>query len=233
MKKQYFYRMVFYLSGLMILAMGLALNTKTGLGVTPIVSVSFGISTIWNLNFGNITFILYGSFILVEMILHLLQKDKTNRKLALIMDLLQFPLSLVFTRFLNLFNDRLPNFQTDYPGQFIGSFPGRILILVLAIILTGTYVCLSLNMRLIPNPGDGIAQAISDYTGKSLGLVKNCVDAFNLSFAIVISLIFAGHLIGVGIGTVLAVIFVGRVIALCNHLFRDKITKIAGVKLVK
>lgn len=230
MKKQYFYRCLFYVLGLLILALGLSLNTKTGLGVTPIVSVSFGISTIWNLNFGNVTFVLYGSFVLVEMVLHSIQRDKKNRKLALVMDLLQFPLSLVFTRFLNVFTRIIPDLQETYPEQFIGSFPGRILVLLLAIILTGLGVALSLNMRLIPNPGDGIAQAISDFTGKSMGFVKNCVDGCNLLIAIIISMIFAGHLIGVGIGTVLAVIGVGRVIAVCNHLFQEKITKAAGVE---
>lgn len=36
-----FYRWLFYLAGLFILALGLTLNTKTGLGVTPIISVPY------------------------------------------------------------------------------------------------------------------------------------------------------------------------------------------------
>lgn len=39
MQKTYFYRGLFYLMGLLILALGITLNTKTGLGVSPIISV--------------------------------------------------------------------------------------------------------------------------------------------------------------------------------------------------
>ena len=62
MKKEYLYRGLFYFLGLLILAFGITLNTKTGLGVSPIISVAYCISTIRNLNFGNITLLLYSSF---------------------------------------------------------------------------------------------------------------------------------------------------------------------------
>jgi len=39
--------------------------------------------------------------------------------------------------------------------------------------------------------------------------------------------VFAGKI--VGIGTVLAVVFVGRVIAVGNHFLKDKITKCSGL----
>ena len=48
MQKQKFYRAGFYILGLLILAMGLTLNTKAGLGVSPIISVSYSISTIFH-----------------------------------------------------------------------------------------------------------------------------------------------------------------------------------------
>lgn len=66
MQKTYFYRGLFYLMGLLILALGITLNTKTGLGVSPIISVSFSISTIWHFNFGNTTLVLYALFVVVE-----------------------------------------------------------------------------------------------------------------------------------------------------------------------
>ena len=70
MQKNYIYRGGFYLVGLLVLALGISLNTKTGLGVSPIISVSYSISTIWNLNFGNMTMVLYCIFVLVEILLH-------------------------------------------------------------------------------------------------------------------------------------------------------------------
>ena len=54
-----FYRWLFYLAGLLILALGLTLNTKTGLGVTPIISVPYSIAQIFGFNFGDATLVAY------------------------------------------------------------------------------------------------------------------------------------------------------------------------------
>ena len=56
-------RWLLYTLGMLVLALGLTLNTKTGLGVSPIISVAFGVSEIWGLNFGDVTFLLYGLFV--------------------------------------------------------------------------------------------------------------------------------------------------------------------------
>ena len=88
---------------------------------------------------------------------------------------------------------------------------------------------MSLNMRLVPNPGDGIVQAIADTIGRSVGFTKNCFDLFNIVLTTAISLLFAGHLVGVGVGTVVAVVGVGRVIALFNHITQDWMARKAGL----
>ena len=49
-------RWIIYSIGMLILAMGLTLNTKAGLGVSPIISLSYAMSEIWHLNFGDVTF---------------------------------------------------------------------------------------------------------------------------------------------------------------------------------
>lgn len=240
MKKALIYRIVFYLLGLLVLALGLTLNTKAGLGVSPIISVSFSVAEIWDFNFGNTTLVLYALFVVVEMALHLMQyrrfrsddiahAKQANLRLTLLLDVLQFPLSLVFTRFLNLFSGWIPTLETDYAGSFLGSFPGRFLFLCLAIVLTGVGAAASLDMRLVPNPGDGIVQAIADTVGKSVGFTKNCFDLCNITITIVISMAFAGRLTGVGVGTVVAVIGVGRVIALFNRVAQQRMAHCAGL----
>ena len=240
MKKALIYRIVFYLLGLLVLAFGLTLNTKAGLGVSPIISVSFSVAEIWDFNFGNTTLVLYALFVVVEMALHLMQyrrfrsddiahAKQANLRLTLLLDVLQFPLSLVFTRFLNLFSGWIPTLETDYVGSFLGSFPGRFLFLCLAIVLTGVGAAASLDMRLVPNPGDGIVQAIADTVGKSVGFTKNCFDLCNITITIGISMVFADRLTGVGVGTVVAVIGVGRVIALFNRVAQQRMAHCAGL----
>lgn len=59
---------------------------------------------------------------------------KENLKFRLLLDLLQFPLSLFFTRFLNLFSALIPDLRDAYSDQFAGSFAGRVCFLIVAII---------------------------------------------------------------------------------------------------
>ena len=130
MKNPVFFRILFYGVGLLVLALGLTLNTKTGLGVSPIISVAYSISEIFDHNFGNMTLALYSVFVLIELVLHMIRSrkyereiersnsvlehaEKTDRKLILLMDVLQIPLSLVFTRFLNVFSAVIPEFYSD------------------------------------------------------------------------------------------------------------------------
>lgn len=224
-----------YLLGLGILALGITMNTKAGLGVFPIISVSFSTSTLWGWDFGNTTLALYSAFVLVEMALHasLIRRGRApggRGTSLLVLDALQFPLSLVFTRFLNGFSAALPDLATDCAGTFWGTLPGQLLFLCLAILCTGVGAALSLNMRLIPNPGDGIVQALADFSGKSVGFSKNCFDLCNVALTAAIGLLAAGQLVGIGLGTVLSMIGVGRVIALFNHFCFQKTTALAGLQ---
>lgn len=219
---KYCNRILIYALGLTLLAIGLTLNTKVGLGVSALISTPFCISLIWNMNFGNMTLLWYMFFILIQIALHLLH-NKKNVKLQIILDLMQFPLSIIFTRMLNLLSSVIPDFEISYINTFWGSFVGRILILLLAILLTGLGAALSLNMRLIPNPGDGVVQAISDFSGKGLGTTKNLFDFTNIMLAGVISIVATHKIVSIGIGTILSVLLVGRVIAVTNYFFRKKL----------
>lgn len=235
MYPQKIYRLSIYLAGLAILALGITLNTKTGFGVSAVISVPYSLSVILNISIGDMTLIVYSIFALVQMILHLIARKRPSDTPApsilkiVCMDALQIPLSIVFTRFMNLFSDKIPVLTTLSPNSFFGSYVGRFLVLFIAVTATGVGAAMSLNMRLIPNPGDGIIQGISDFTGKNMGLVKNCFDGLSLIVALIISLICTGHIIGIGIGTVAAVIGIGRVIAIFNHLTLHTLLKNAGM----
>lgn len=81
------------------------------------------------------------------------------------MDLLQLVVSLVFTRFLNIFKAAIP-----YESGFL---PADIALLVVAIILTGVGAAMTVDMQLVPYPGDGIVHSLAQRFGKELGLCKN------------------------------------------------------------
>ena len=244
MKKTTIFRIIIYTIGMLILALGLTLNTKAGLGVSPIISVAYSVSEITHHNFGNTTMVLYILFVFAEMILHWIRDrryeresgrilehaNKIDQKLVFLMDVLQIPLSIIFTRFLNIFGNLIPDFYSDGKSP-AGQMAVRFAVLILALICTGIGAAMSLNMRIVPNPGDGIVQAISDCIHKSVGFTKNCVDLCSVLITIIISLVCTGHLVGVGIGTVLAVIGGGRTIAIVNHFTKEKLTEAAGVEV--
>lgn len=203
-------RILVYVVGMFILALDLTLNTKANLGVSPIISVPYSISQITGLNFGDLTFVVYAMFVVVQIIIHI--RLKNHKRIA--SDILQLPLSLIFTRLLNIFTVHIPT------SQNLGI---RFIILTFAIICTGIGAAMSLSMQIVPNPGDGIVQALAERFDKSVGITKNLFDCLNLSITLCISLFIAHQIVGVGIGTVIAVVGVGRVIALFNHIFESKI----------
>ena len=218
MKRTVIYRGMIYIIGMLVLALGITLNTRTNLGVSPIISVAFCVSKLTNVNIGNMTFLWYIVFVVVEIACNI----KMKRYKSIITDILQIPLSIVFTRFMNLFTILIP----DMTGNIVG----RLVALAIAIILTGMGIVLTLNVRLIPNPGDGIVQALADLFHTKISTVKNILDAICVVSTIVLGFVFAREIIGIGIGTVLAVIFVGRVVAVGNHFLKEKIIRYSGLE---
>ena len=60
-----------YTIGMVVLTLGLTLNTLANLGVPPIISVLYSISQIIGLNFINITFVVYAIFVVVQLAIHI------------------------------------------------------------------------------------------------------------------------------------------------------------------
>ena len=205
-----------YTLGMVILALGLTLNTKTGLGVSPIVSVAYCVSQILDMNFGDMTFVLYALFVAAQFAIR-------GRKSHLY-DLLQFPLSLVFSRVLNLFDAFIPYNSANH--GFLANF----LLLILAILCTGVGVSMTVNMRLVPNPGDGIVAAVAEKMGRDQGFAKNIFDVGCVTVTCIIGLACRGQVIGIGIGTLAAMVGVGRSIALVNHFFKMRMCRAAGLE---
>lgn len=214
-------RLLSYGLGIVILALGITLNTKTGLGVSALVSIAYTVANAWNLNFALMTFLLYTCFALIEVGLKwgfLPQLRKVLWK-----DLLQIPFSLAFSLLLNVFGGIIP------VAEHVGA---QIVMLVLAIVCTGISAAMIVDMHLIPNPADGLAQTLGMVTKKGMGLGKNLLDCSCVGISAVIGLVARGRLIGIGIGTIAAMIGVGRVVALFNRCFETKLCRTAGVEKV-
>ena len=218
-KRKLINRLLSYGLGIVILALGITLNTKTGLGVSALVSIAYTVANAWNLNFALMTFLLYTCFALIEVGLKWGFLPPLRK--VIWKDLLQIPFSLAFSLLLNVFGGIIP------VAEHVGA---QIVMLVLAIVCTGIGAAMIVDMHLIPNPADGLAQTLGMVTKKGMGLGKNLLDCSCVGISAVIGLVARGRLIG--IGTIAAMIGVGRVVALFNRCFETKLCRTAGVEIV-
>lgn len=154
MKAQHAARFGIYLVGMVLLALGITLNTKAGLGASAIVSVPYTVSQGTGWDFANLTLIVYCILVAAQFVI-----KGQNRRLI---DLLQIVVSIVFTRFMALFQHGI-TYQS-------GFFATDLLVLALGILLTGIGAAMTVDMQLIPNPGDGIVSSLADRFGRELGI---------------------------------------------------------------
>lgn len=207
-------RILIYVAGILILALGLILNSKTGLGVSPIVSVPYACHLMSGLTYGMCTSIAYIVLVFVQIIVY--------RKITLPV-LLQIPFSYLFGLLMDFYNDWIPIHNP--------SFPLALLVLLAAIFFTALGAFLMVSMDLIVNPGDGYVNAIAKVSGKPFGKVKFITDCIMICITITISLIFSGHILALGIGTIIAAMLTGPTINRFDHFFgRDLASIVLNTK---
>ena len=62
-------RIALYLVGIIVLALGITLNTKTNLGVSPIISIPYAVAQIFGYETGTAVFVAYLIFIVLRIVL--------------------------------------------------------------------------------------------------------------------------------------------------------------------
>ena len=207
-------RIVIYLFGLLLVCTGISLSTKTGLGISTVTAPSFAFSEAFGINISVPIFTLYAMMIIAQFII----RGKKNRRWR---DLLQFPVAIAQSSFVGWFSEQIP-IHFDLLWQ-------NLLLMVAGVVLTGIGIAMMVDMQIVPNPPDGLTDAISQKTGKDMGLIKNFEDAACVAVALFIDLTFNGKLISVGLGTVFAMIFLGRTVYVFNRFFKTKVQRAAGL----
>ena len=193
-----------YIAGVFLLAAGLALNTKAELGVAPVLTIPFCIASIWGGSFSLLTFLTYFIFVLLQFVL--------KRGKASLVDLLQFPFSFILSHLLGFFC-KVFSIPCDMLWQ-------KLLLLAAGIILTGAGVALITYTNFIPNPPDGLAQTLGQVLRKNTGFGKNAVDIGCVLLACIICLAERRDLVGIGLGTIISMLSVGRAVCLFTRLLQ-------------
>ena len=215
MKKQWAWRILFYLIGVNCMALGTTLNSKTGLGLGTVTSTPYAIACWLGMRLSTVVLIFYSLMIGIQFLI--------KGKHRLWRDLLQLPTSLLFSAYLELFEKLIP-IQFPHLWQ-------NLLMMAAAACITGVGVSITVNMDIAPNPPDGLVYTIGNILERDMGLIKNMLDAICVGAAAVIDLLSCGKLRSVGIGTVWAMIFIGRTVSVFNRFFKDKIRRLAGLQV--
>lgn len=195
-------RCFWFILGILINSFGVALITKAALGTSPISSLPYVLSLKFTPTLGQFTFLLNMIFILGELLL--LKKDFRP------VQYLQILVNILFSFCIDVCMNLLYFFQPDG------------LILKLAALISGCVIlafgiCIEVAPDVLVVPGEGIVKAITQVSHKRFGTVKVCFDVTLVISALTLSFLFFGRLSGMGAGTVISAVLVGRFVNLVNR----------------
>lgn len=198
-------RAIIYLIGLNTLALGTVLFACGKLGVSALVSVPQVMANFLPLTLGNATTFVFLVLVIIEAII--LGRIKWQIPA-------QFILSFIF------------GWIVDFYGLTVGleylvlnTFLEKIIMTLLAIICTSIGIFMMVKSDFVLIPPDGVVDVISQKINMQFGKIKFCFDFSMIFISITLSLLFIGKITAIGIGTILAVIFVGQLINVWEHLF--------------
>lgn len=201
-------RFIIYLSGLLILAIGIAFSIRSQSGVSPVSSIPIVFSQITGKSVGTMTFMFYLACIFLQIII--LRKNFRAR------DLLQIVFSSIFGVF------------TDFALFLIGgvtasTYIGQLTLLFISVVLISIGVFFILVSDLVTNAPDGLCLTISKKWNLKFSSVKSKFDLTCIVISVAVSLLVFGNLSQIREGTIISAICVGRLIGILQHRYSDRV----------
>lgn len=203
-------RLGIYTLGLLILAFGIALAVNCELGVSPVSSLPYVVSLIFNVSLGTCTTIVYATYVLLQMVL--LRKFQP----ALL-------LQLVFSTIFGWFVDGAKYVLGDF---CLPTYFGQLAMLAASIVLIGFSLVLYIDVKLAPMPAEGLVGCLADKLGRPFSQMKTAFDCTSVLVAAVLSLVFLGGLVGIREGTVLTALLVGKMMGVLRKFAGPVIRKV-------
>ena len=196
-------RLVWFSAGILINSFGIVLITKGALGTSQISSIPYVLSLqLPSISFGMFSFIMNMVYIVLQLLL--LRRDFQK------IQLLQIVVNVVFSASIDVFMAMLSFYA---PQQLFT----RVLSAVAGCIVLAFGISVEVAPDLIMVPGEGIVAAISKVSGRRFGSVKVVFDVTLILIAALLSWLFFGNIVGVGVGTLLSAVSVGQFVNLINR----------------
>lgn len=196
-------RLVWFSAGILINSFGIVLITKGALGTSQISSIPYVLSLqLPSISFGMFSFIMNMVYIVLQALL--------LRRQFKPIQLLQIVVNVVFSASIDVFMAMLSFYA---PQQLFT----RVLSAIAGCIVLAFGISVEVAPDLIMVPGEGIVAAISKVSGRRFGSVKVMFDVTLILIAALLSWLFFGNIVGVGVGTLLSAVSVGQFVNLINR----------------
>ena len=204
MGRAFFYRWLFFITGLIVLALGFTLIIKADkLGIGPWDVLNVGLYKNFGFSIGTWAIVVGLAVIVATMVF--------TRKVPQIGTFLNM---LLIGIFIDIFNWLIPDIET---------LTGQILIFLVGITISGYGVGLYVSPRIGAGPRDSLMLILVEKTGLSITIVRAGIE---------ITVAFIGWLLGgpVGIGTVAVALLTGRIVQISLPQFEKLLKKIIDKK---
>jgi uncharacterized membrane protein YczE len=194
-RKNYVTRSLFYVFGLLIMTMGVAISVKSGLGVSPVSSIPYTITCVFGIEMGRATVLFHVILVIAQILL--------LRKAFQPKDLLQIPVGILFGMFTTFCNSLMTFFPTPE------NLAVRLFMMIFSAVIIAFGIFLYVPADFIPLAGEGMMLAISKVTKIRFSTVKIIFDLSMVVISLITCLTVLHALGSVGIGTLAAAILVG------------------------
>lgn len=200
-------RVLIYFLGLIILCVGVVLNTKTNLGVAAINAIPYVVSKSTSFSLGSCVFVLYLVFVAMQFLI--------NKKVDFL-TVLQLPVSLLFGRMVDIVNIHILKFEAQ-------SIFSGLAMLIIAILLVSLGTTLVVSQNLVPNAPDGMVNALGNLFDKPFGYIKVRFDIICVGLALIVSYFMTGRIVGIGLGTLVSMLMTGNVCSFFKKLLNNNL----------
>lgn len=197
-------RISIFIISLFISTLGIVLITRAELGTSPISAVPFVLSLYLPWTFGQLTMAMNVVFVLGQVFL--LGRDFPK------VQWLQLVVALIFSASIDGWMHIL-SFVQDL------SLITSLIVLVLGCMTLAFGICIEVASQVLLVSGDGIVKAIAHVLHWRMGSTKVCFDCCLALTGLILSTIYGGFgvITGLGIGTVISAVLVGRFVNLFNN----------------
>lgn len=214
-KKYLAARLAFYIVGLVIMTLGVAISVKSNLGVSPISSIPYTVTCVVGIELGRAT-------ILFSVFMVLLQIVLLGKQFKLI-NLMQIPVGILFGLCMTFCCNRVMALPA------VDNITLQFVMMLVSTVIIAIGVFMYVPAGFIPLAPEGAMLAVAQITKSKFGNVKLVFDISMVAISGSVCLIALKELGSVGVGTVVAAVLVGNEVKLLGKYFGEARDKILGI----